>query len=177
MNKITISRNPSLRNSTLVIQDEGFEPESLIMQNLGYEQKTNKLKTRKYGRIYSNVETLFGKFKFKFVSPKKYSDAGGYYSYRSAHSIPDDYIRVCFCIRPADTITKAKSLGVSIATWQAIKGKYITIYSFKLKSGYEDQQTETMNYLSDWIKTKLDKNSKITIIPIDTNNTQTEETI
>lgn len=112
-------------------------------------------------------EYKLGKYKFSFVAPRKTSDARGYYSLKSISGISNDFIRLYFVTRICDTYEKAKVNSISISTWEAIKGKYIVILSDKTKKGYEDTQNELMEDIAKLLQ-RLYRNSKITIIPVKT---------
>lgn len=119
-------------------------------------------------------EYRIGKFKFSFVAPKKTSDSRGYYSLKSISGIPKDYIRLYFVIRPCDNLKKAEVNSVSIPTWEAIKGKFILITSYRLKEGCEELQTDIMEEISNLL-TRQYRNSKITIIPVKTEEDNEEQ--
>ena len=94
-------------------------------------------------------ELKLGKYRLKFNAPKKTSDAHGYYSLEYTQNIPRDYIRIYFTIRLSDTDKKAESYSVSISTWEAVKGKYLTILCHKVKESYIDTQCKVMDELKD----------------------------
>ena len=92
-------------------------------------------------------EWKLGKYKLKFNAPKKVTDAHGYYSLEPISNIPRDYIRIYFTIRLADTDKKAGNYSVSLSTWEAIKGKYLTILCNKVKEDYIGTQINIMEEL------------------------------
>lgn len=89
-------------------------------------------------------EYKLGKYKFSFVAPKKTNDATGYYSLQYTSGIPKDYIRMYFTLKPASEEKEAGKLSVSIPTWEAIKGKYVTILCNKVKENSTGTQSEVM---------------------------------
>jgi hypothetical protein len=60
-------------------------------------------------------------------------------------------------------------------TWESIKGKYITIYPFKIKEDKEDVQQSIMDEVSDFIKKRIYKNAIITVISVSDTAKEKEE--
>lgn len=178
-NKQVKNINDAIRLDEDVVNEneESFDPNLFLIPNAKLEQSKNKKYNTIYpSRVYADTITKIGKYNFKFIAPKRTSDAGGYYSMRSRESIPDDYIRVCFCVKQCDTIIKCKANGVSKETWESIRSKYITIYPYKIKEGYETVEQEIMEYLSDFIHRMIYKTSIITIINIEEESSDEDST-
>jgi hypothetical protein len=137
----------------------------------------NKISNEAYKRIYANSQKIpFGKYDFRYIAPKKNSDVGSFYSYLAKYSIPNDYIRVAFCLKLSETEDKARVHSISAQTWEASNGKYITVYPWKVKEDYEEEQQSIMNDIADLIKKKLYKHAQITVLPVEEDEDETEAT-
>ena len=163
--------NVILPDETTVDPEQFLYQKKIVMPNIKVPLVYNP------NRVYSTVvkPIKWGKYKFNFIAPKKISDAQGYYSYLYGYGIPNDYIRVCFTTKIADTIIKAKQTSLSMPTWESIKGKYITIYPFKIKEDKEDVQQSIMDEVSDFIKKRIYKNAIITVISVSDTAKEKEE--
>jgi len=176
-----IYKDPSEKEIIINDEQEINLEEYQHTEKQDYNVNTKKIiPNESYKRIYADSQKIpLGKYDFRYIAPKKNSDSGAFYSYLAKYSIPNDYIRIAFCLKLSDTESKAKINSVSTQTWEASHGRYVTIYPWKVKEGYEDYQQDIMNDIADLIKKKLYKNAQITVLSVedDEDETETEVTI
>lgn len=165
-------------NKTIILPDESVIPSNIgiNINKVKHINLATKDNTIKYKRIYADVNLLSlcnNKYKFSFKAPRKSDDKGSYYEIEYKNSIPKGYIRIYFCLRPSDTLSDCKNYGVSRETWEASKSKYITLLSYKIKSGQEETQQSIMEEVADFIKKKMYKLAIINVLNI--NNEENNE--
>lgn len=166
-------------NKTIILPDESVLPSNIgvDVNKIKYvnQRKNNAIK---YKRVYADADVNLlslcnNKYKFSFKTLSKSNDKGSYYEIEYKNSVPKGYIRLYFCLKPSDNINDCKNYGVSRETWEANKAKYITILSYKIKSGQEETQQSVMEEVADFIKKKMYRQAIINVLNI--NNEENNE--